>query len=186
LEKGPLLELAYPVKSLTRLVDLAETRLGIRKNMAEALVLASAYISPLLVLGKKASRSLESLSVDHVEARVKLTPRDLKLHLRIADYSVLDFYRWSVENAERLWIEKNPSDLVRERAEKITRDKKRYWRLSGSEKPFPFLFYVDLVQKIVGDTGFLKNLLKLPPQEVSTGLAILSAVILRGEHETLG
>jgi hypothetical protein len=186
LEKGPFLELAYPVKSLTSLVDLVETGLGLEKSKAEALVLASAYVSPLLMLGKKSLRSLEPLSVDRVEARVKLTPRDLKLHLRIADYSVLDFYRWSVENAERLWVTKNLSDLVKERAERIARDKKRYWRLRGGEKPLPFLLYVDLVQTIVNNPGLLKNLMKLPPQEASAGLAVLTAVILGDKRETMG
>jgi hypothetical protein len=186
LEKGPFLELVYPVKSLTSLADLVETGLGIGKNTAEALVLASAYVSPLLVLGEKSSRILGSLSVDRVDVRVRLTPRDLKLHLRIADYSVLDLYRWSVESAERLWTKKNLSGLAKERAERIARDKKRYWRLRGSGKPLPFLFYVDLVQKIAKNTGLLKNLLKLPPQEASAGLAILTAVVMGGERETLG
>jgi hypothetical protein len=184
-EAGPFVELTYPVKSLARLVNLLRSGLKIRKEVAEAAVLASAYVSPILALGEGAPKLLEPLSVDLVDSRVKLTPRDLKLHLRIADYSVLDLYRWSVENAELLWSGRN-QDLVKTRIEKIANDKKRYWRLRrGDREPFPFLLYIDPVQRIVKDRSLVKKLMRLPPHEASAGLAILTAVILRERNEAV-
>ncbi|MEM2289150.1 MAG: hypothetical protein QXK27_00935 [Candidatus Hadarchaeales archaeon] len=186
----PFVELAYPVKSLEKLANLVESELGAEKTAAEVSVLASAYVSPILALGERGPKLLEPLGADRVESKIEPSLRDLKLHLRIADYSVLDLYQWSVENAKQLW-RKNPGDLVKERAERITRDKKRYWRLQrGSRKPTDFLLYIDLVQKAAENSSFLKRLLTLPPQEVSAGLAIVTAVILRGfkgsTEESLG
>ncbi|MEM2674681.1 MAG: hypothetical protein QXW77_03495, partial [Candidatus Hadarchaeales archaeon] len=98
------------------------SELGAEKTAAEVSVLASAYVSPILALGERGPKLLEPLGADRVESKIEPSLRDLKLHLRIADYSVLDLYQWSVENAKQLW-RKNPGDLVKERAERITRDK---------------------------------------------------------------
>lgn len=52
--------------------------------------------------------------------------------MRIADYTVLDFH-WSVESAEKLWTQK-PEEILKERAERIRKDVKRYWRIEGKER----------------------------------------------------
>ncbi len=176
----PFVELAYPVKGLIKLTRLIESEFGVERIVAEGVVLASVHVSPILGVGKNVIDLLEPLEVDRVESRVELKPRDLKLHMRIADYSVLDLYQWSVEGARRLWHVRDPHELVRERRERIAGDKRRYWRLQrGDTSPSPFLLYVDPVQRVTSSKSFLKRLRRLPEEETAAGLAILTVVLLR-------
>jgi hypothetical protein len=64
-------------------------------------VRASIYISPIMVISKKHSDVIDSLSVGKVKTCKKLSTMDWKLHMRIADYSVLDMYEFSVNGALR-------------------------------------------------------------------------------------
>ncbi|MEM2796008.1 MAG: hypothetical protein QXR15_01815 [Candidatus Hadarchaeales archaeon] len=112
--KKPFVELIYPSGELKKLVELL-TNMRIERNAAEAVVLASAYISPIFALDEKSVRFLRPLEAGSVRTSKKLTNRDMKLHLRIADYTVLDFYSWSVENAERFWTCHEVEKLLNER-----------------------------------------------------------------------
>jgi hypothetical protein len=172
----PFVKLVYPTKSVKELINLISNGLKFKEDAVEAVVLASAYVSPIIVLGNNAREKLESMSVDRVESKVKLDTRGWKLHLRIADYTVLDLYQWSTAHAESLWDEVQ-ANFVRARTMRITRDKRRYWRLKeGTSKPWTFLLYVDLAQLIVPR---LKNEIKRIDKSSSVGLAIEAAVIVR-------
>ncbi|MEM2299992.1 MAG: hypothetical protein QXI28_02160 [Candidatus Hadarchaeales archaeon] len=170
--KKPFVELIYPSGELKKLVELL-TNMRIERNAAEAVVLASAYISPIFALDEKSVRFLRPLEAGSVRTSKKLTNRDMKLHLRIADYTVLDFYSWSVENAERFWTCHEVEKLLNERKKKIEKDAKRYWRISGEGKKF--LMYLDSLQFICERKG-LEKLRKLDPSWASAGLAIGAAI----------
>lgn len=174
----PFLELAYPVKTLQKLVELVAEEFRVEEEVAEAVVLASAYVSPIIVLGERPFKKLKPLGVEQVESRVELQDRDWKLHFRIADYTVLDFYQWSLANAQGLWRRADLELLRRERRERIKKDKRRYWRLQKGEKSFPFLLYLDLAQLAVKRLNLLRRLRRLPPEEALAGMGIVAAVIV--------
>lgn len=169
LKGGPFVPVTYPTKSLRDLARLAGTL--VRPEAAEAVVLASAHVCPVMALGKS-WELLRPLAVGEVMGG-EMDARSLKLHLRISDYTVLDLYQWSTENSRRLW---RGEGLGEERARRVERDKKRYWRLKEGKKPF--LLYLDLARKLSENPRLLKELLELPEEEVTAGLAILSAVVL--------
>jgi len=138
----PFRALVYPVKSIERLVAELEEA-GLPGEVAELLVLASTYISPAILVGDSYHELVERLAADAVRICKELSIREWKLHLRIADYTILDFYEEAVDEALRALRE--PSLLVRlleERRERISADKRRYWRIS-CEDGKPFLYYVD-------------------------------------------
>ena len=179
----PFVKLVYPFKSLEKLVKFMVKNFGLGFKIAETVVLASTYVSPLMVLGENSLKILEKICVDKVYSNVKLDDFGWKLHFRIVDYTVLDFYTWSINHSKQLWKQKlNPEKFVEERKEKIGRDKKRYWRLQkGEEKPSPLILYLDPAQTIaknMGNEKIRKDFLKLPSGEVEAGLAVEAAIIL--------
>ncbi|MEM0042663.1 MAG: hypothetical protein QXP94_02055 [Thermofilaceae archaeon] len=138
----PFRELAYPIKPLEVLVSRF-TGKGMPPELAELLVFASTYVSPALIIGSTYLSSLEEIKVDVVRVCRDLSVLDWKLHLRVADYTVLDMYDVCVEEA--LSVLKDPSVLpkvVAERRERVAEDKKRYWRIA-CESGRPFIIYID-------------------------------------------
>lgn len=144
LQGRPFRELAYPVGALARLVD-AMVEAGLIREVAELLVFSSTYISPALVIGDAFRPHIERLAADSVLTDKKLSVRDWKLHLRIADYTILDFYEEAVMSAlEAIKHPEAAAGVLERRRKMVAADKKRYWRLR-SDAGRPFLHYVDVL-----------------------------------------
>lgn len=186
---NPFVKLAHPAVSTEALTGIVSTAFDVERILAEAVVLASVYVSPLLAVGKVIEK-LAPLSAGVVESRVRMTAFLWKLHLRIADYTVTDLFSWSTENAELLWEGKLEA-VVNERATRIEKDKRRYWRLTqGSESPKTFLSYVDVAQAVAKQALWsnrvpLKAVTSLPREEAAAGMAIIAAVSIPTEAELL-
>ncbi|MHC1601145.1 MAG: hypothetical protein ACXQTB_02220 [Candidatus Nezhaarchaeales archaeon] len=177
----PLISLAYPHKELIDFIKFVSETLNIDHEIAEAICLASCYVSPILALGSKSQESLKSISISEVPTKIKMSLQDWKLHLRIADYSVLDLYEWSTSHAQKLWdSEVDIENLVAERLKAIRKDEKRYWRLQrGDLEPTTFLVYLDLVQTLWKKLVGLKVLSKYDKDVASACLAINVAVFIK-------
>lgn len=169
----PLRELVAPVREIAELVDLFSRKTGLSVIYVESLVYASAYISPCLMIGDRFHEYVSAYSTDVVYTCKELSLSDWKLHLRIADYSILDMYEQSIDEVYVL-LDKHEitkvEDLLKARATRVSRDKKRYWRLL-CEKGRPFLYYVDLFKLAVEN-----NLLDELNKEHSAGLGIIPVV----------
>ncbi len=153
---GPFVDLWYPVESVGRVAGVLGGKLG-DSALGEALVLASCYVSPLLVLGEGAGSLVERISVGVVRCSKEMGVNDWKLHLRIADYTILDMYRDCVVEALRvLRGEAGVEDVLEARRERVERDVKRYWRIAGGEG-WVFLGYVDLLALLRGDLDALRE-----------------------------
>ncbi|MEM3964559.1 MAG: hypothetical protein QXL98_02305 [Thermofilaceae archaeon] len=138
----PFRELTYPVKPLEALVA-SLCRRGMPPEISELLVFASSYASPALLVGSTYVSALEEIKVDEVRVCGNLSVSDWKLHLRIADYTVLDMYDVCVEEA--LTVLRDPSVLPRitaGRRERVAKDKRRYWRIA-CESGSPLIIYID-------------------------------------------
>ncbi len=178
--KRPLVPLAHPSRDVEAFVGFAADSMKLEREVAEAVCLASCYVSPLLALGPSAQRSLKDLAVGEVSSKVEMGVRDWKLHLRIADYSVLDLYEWSTTQAQKLWQrDANFEKLISERVTAIKKDQKRYWRLQRGElEPKTFLVYLDLVQSL-HKAGALRSISEHDVDAVSACLAINVSVLVK-------
>lgn len=177
----PLVPLAYPHREIVDFVDFTSKALSLGHDVAEAVCLASCYVSPLLTLGFRAQSFMKRIAINEVVSKVEIGLRDWKLHLRIADYSVLDLYEWSTTQAQKLWLEDvSVEELISERFTAIRKDEKRYWRLHrGSLEPRTFIVYLDLIQSLYKRGVDLKVLTKYDKDVASACLAINVSVFIR-------
>lgn len=172
LSGNPFRELTSPVRDVDDLVELLAKTVNTPYEVVESLVYASVYVSPLLLIGEHYSRELESLSTGTVYTCKELSVRDWKLHLRIADYTVLDFYEGCVDEVLKTIDSGKAGGLekiVESRQKRIETDKRRYWRVR-CEHGRPFLHYVDLL-----GVALKHGIRELKP-EYSAGLAVVPVV----------
>lgn len=179
LNGNPFVELKPPINAIATLVKLLAKAIAMRLEVLELLVYSSTYISPAIAIGTTYFEELMSLATDAVYVCKDMDASYWKLHLRIADYSILDFYRECVDEMLNILLSPNPklrsellTDVIKSRGSRISRDKKRYWRIS-CDKGKPFLLYVDMasiIQKY--------ELLDYLEVEHAAGLAIVPVVIL--------
>ena len=137
LKRKNLVLLTYPNNIILKVKELFSRVLI--EEIAEVLCLASTYISPVMTDDMDDFRDL---IVAEVKTTKELTDKDWKLHMRIADYTVLDFYTWSTNNAKEAIESGNVEEFLHERKEKIEKDMRRYWRIVEDEGR-AFLAYVD-------------------------------------------
>ncbi|MCS7369365.1 MAG: hypothetical protein NDF57_06625 [archaeon GBS-70-058] len=138
----PFRELTYPIKAIETLVEKLTIK-SLRKEIAELLAFSSTYISPAIIIGEKYRSELESKAVETVKISRELNLAEWKLHLRIADYSVLDFHEKCIEEALQA-IEKPhiTKTILNDRRGRIIKDKKRFWRVL-SDQGKPLIYYID-------------------------------------------
>ena len=169
----PFKEIVLPIPSLGKLVDLLRELHNLPHEVSEALVLSSVYISPLLIVGNRYLEHVAKLStrVVYVDDPKKMDTNSWKLHLRIADYTILDFYEGCVEEALRvLRGEASVDEVVEDRRRRIEKDVRRYWRIA-KESGTPFLLYIDMLSLLRGSINELE-------EDHAAGLAIVSAVFI--------
>ncbi|MEM4425333.1 MAG: hypothetical protein QW335_05085 [Candidatus Nezhaarchaeales archaeon] len=177
----PLVPLAYPHREVMDFVDFTSRTLNLEYGIAEAICLASCYVSPLLALGSRAQSFMREVAVSEVTSKIEIGLKDWKLHLRIADYSVLDLYEWSTTQAQKLWFDDvSIEEVMSERATAIKRDERRYWRLQrGSLEPRTFLVYLDLIQSLYKKGLDPKSITKYDKNVISACLAINVSVFIK-------
>jgi hypothetical protein len=160
-EEKPFIKLVYPSKAVEKF----------KFNPAvEAIALASCYVSPIITF-QQDYEDLRPFAIDEVYTNKELDEKDLKLHFRIADYSVIDFYKWAVDSF-CLSMEKGKiREHLEERRKRVEKDKRRYWRISSKEGK-TFIAYLDLAQFLV------EELDKERLEELISTFGIVTAVIL--------
>jgi len=176
LEGKPFKRIVYPVSELREVTSIILEETSIPFELSESLVLASSYISPLLVLGRRFLPFVEKLSVEVVRIckNKTLDIKQWKLHLRIADYTTLDFYEKSVIEAMNLIAKshvlskKELNSILENRLKRIKEDTKRYWRIKCSEGK-PFLYYIDMLNVV-------KDRVKYLSENQAAALSIVPAV----------
>ena len=178
--KKPFVVVDHPFDSLLELRKMAMKRLRADPVFLDSLILASCFVTPLLLIGAEAADEARRYAVSIVNTKVDMGVKDWKLHLRIADYSVLDLYAWCTSHSKRLWEGYDLNKFVDERRRAVQKDRRRYWRLErGEGEGRPFLAYLDLAQYLIED---LDSLLRLPKEEAALGLAIIPAVLITEEN----
>ncbi len=125
---------------------------GIDECTAHSILLASAYASPVIALPAAAESLASSSLAVHVVRGSRMGAKDARLHLRIVDYTVLDAYVESVEEAIRAIGAGDPGSLRSARSERARRDEKRYWRVAGKGSE-TIIVYLDHVSPLL-EAGF--------------------------------
>ena len=176
----PLIPLAYPHHEIESFTSTIARSLNLELSLSEALCLSSCYVSPILALGSRAQERLKSIAVHEVYTKTSMGLKDWKLHLRIADYSVLDLYEWSTLQAQKIWEpDVDIKKLLEERTKAIKRDEKRYWRLQrGDLEPKLFMVYLDLLQRISRSEEAMNNVKSFSPNLASACMAVVVAVMV--------
>ncbi len=170
LRGNPFRELVPPVQAVSELVELLAGS-GLSRGVSELLVYSSAYVSPALLLGESYLKGVENVASGVVRVCKEMDTNSWKLHLRIADYTILDLYEDCVNEALDVLEGRAGADAVLGgRRGKIERDKKRYWRIS-CETGAPFLYYVDVL-----DVAAKRGLLSRLRADHAAGLAIVPVV----------
>lgn len=152
----PFRELVYPIEELEGVVDFISRAMSIPLLISEALAFSSIYISPLLLIGDAFRKGIEDNSITIIRTCREMDLKSWKLHLRIADYSILDMYEKNVSEALEVVrkirageiCEEEFSQVIENRVKRVEKDSKRFWRIKRSEGR-PFLYYVDPLQKII-------------------------------------
>lgn len=181
--KSPFIVLSYPVKQTERLILAYQELLNLPLSVLEVYCMASMYVAPVIVLGEKSINGLRQLIVSSVRTSKTLNDKDYKLHMRIVDYTTLDFYSWATETAketiETFLSNENWKKLLNERLEKIEKDKRRYWRIvseSGKEVVLYFDLLPFLLRKV--DKSSLESLYREFREIIPATLAIVSAIVV--------
>lgn len=165
--------LTYPVPVLAQLTDYLEFA-GLPRHVAEALVMGSVYVSPVLMVGGDVLDVLRGISVGVVEKCREMDLRSWRLHLRIATYSILDMYADCLEEALRVIRgEAGLGEVLAARRGRVEKDSSRYWRIScrEGESGEPFLLYIDMLAL---SSGFVHRLV----EDQAAGLAVVPVVYI--------
>jgi len=156
--KKYFIELHYPMRKLDFIEKVIRNIYGFNLNLSRALVISSIYIAPLMNIDYAYDEEFEKISIADIYVGSALDNKSWKLHFRIADYTILDFYRLAVEEAmdiiRILKSSENNIDhtyidrVLDERANRISKDIKRYWRIKSS-KGIRFLTYIDNLKLLI-------------------------------------
>ncbi|MDK6028189.1 hypothetical protein QPL79_02265 [Ignisphaera sp. 4213-co] len=152
LNRNPFKELVPPTNAIQMLIEKLYEASKFPYEIVELLVFSSTYISPAMVIGSRYVEYVKRLSVDGISVCKDLDVNSWKLHMRIADYTILDFYEECINEILKI-IEQGVSKQVLEhiailRKSRIEKDKKRYWRIACSDGN-PLLYYIDMIDIIL-------------------------------------
>lgn len=179
LNGNPFVELTPPINAVSTLIEILAKAVPVNLEVLELLVYASTYISPAIIIGATYFEELRNLAVDAIYVCKDMDISSWKLHLRIADYTILDFYRECVDEILEVLLSPNPrlrlellTKVIERRRNRISKDKKRYWRIS-CDKGRPFLLYIDMANLIKK-----YELLGYLEVEHAAGLAIVPVVVI--------
>ena len=181
--RAPLIELNYPVKQAEELITVYQRFLNLPLLVIETYCMASMYVAPMIVLGEKSIEDLKQLTVATVRTSKKLDDKDYKLHMRIVDYTTLDFYNWATEGAkkaiETFLEDGNWKEILNKRLTKIEEDKKRYWRIS-SQDGREIVLYLDLLPVFLRGINKenIESIYRKFREILPATLAIISAIVI--------
>lgn len=187
LTKKPFVKLEFPNDSMKRLVELIVKDTGIPGSVVQTLFLASSYVSPIILLKENPAENFAPFLVHTLNSDITLTDKEMKLHLRIVDYTVLDFHK-TTTRAARIAIGEaiqgstnRLNKLIYERKQSVQEDcNKRYWRLISSSvqkgtKGKTLIFYLDSLPFI---SSHLDIFSEFNLDTVTIGFGIIAGFVL--------
>lgn len=164
--------LPYPLEKLGEFVDHLSEHAP--RWVVESLVLSSAYVAPLFV-HRSALVAFEPAAVWQLRMTGDLPGEQIKRHMRIAGYGMLDFHR-EVTAAATKAVKNDGLQKEQKRREKICKEDghERFWRLLDEDDPEPSLGewvggYCDILGLL--DATAMEQLRAAPELSVALGVA---------------
>ena len=158
-----LKELVSPFESIDKFVGIIEEQ-NIDRLTAETIVASSIYIAPIVILDDEAARELQNrgLITHEIKTSKSLSERDIKLHMRIAEYSMKDYHFEVIEKTGELIVSGDIKGLISYRREICEKDAKRYWRIC-QKKGETIIMYIDVLKVLEDNIEEIKSLLNENP-----------------------
>lgn len=127
--------LPYPVAGVERVLGHLSQQHP--RWMVEALAFSSAYVTPLFI-HRPALPSFEPTAVWQLHVDEHLASEQIKRHMRIAGYGMLDFHREFTSKAAEALKNGELTEEQQRRKNACTEDgTKRFWRLLDEDEPNP-------------------------------------------------
>ena len=165
--KKPFEILKFPLPEIDQFVEvLLNVELKVPKYVIESLVLASCYVSALVVLGRESFSALKSFVAWKMRSTAELPETEVKRNLRIVGYAILDFHDRVIAEAYKTLKEvseiirkEEGIDKARKKLEKLIDKRrkiaekdgeKRFWRLrqTGKGEERTVIAYLDIIPLI--------------------------------------
>lgn len=177
-----VLPLTYAFQSHKKLELLLEN-CGIRKEISEALVLSSTYVAPLIILDQESLNELSkySLIVSEIRSDIKIKDKLIKLHMRIAEYSMKDQFLNLISRARSAVIENKINAELVHRKNFCEEDMKRYWRINRSRGE-RVVIYVDPLRALINRATDLREIVSNNEESV-LGLSVCVGICIQNMIE---
>jgi hypothetical protein len=184
LKKKPFAQLPYPTEGIKTLCETLPKN-SKEKIAFENIVLASCYLSPLIILGDHSLTHLSKYISWQLKSTETLPELELKRHLRIARYVVLDFHTKTCEEFMKTIRANNIADrlgTLYEKRLKLAKEdgEKRFWRLKKkTNEGKPVVLYFDFLPAF--KDAFENNLLTdkvLKDQNLGIAFSITCGFVL--------
>ncbi len=166
-----------PFESMKSLVKLL-AKAGLEPSLALSVVLSSSYIVPMIILDDQVLGNLRDANLVSYDvlSNKKLGDRDIKTHLRIAEYSTKDYHFEVIQRAERAIENNQLEDEIKWRRKLCQKDAKRYWRIKQNRGKV-MIVYIDILRGLSEFHGELLDIIK-SHREVILGLGIPVGIIV--------
>jgi hypothetical protein len=140
--KRPFVKLPYPSSDIEEFVKSLDVE--IPEFLIETIVISLCYASPIFVLDNFLFSELEKVTAAELRADL-LDKTELLRHIRIASYSMIDFYQITKE-ARNILRKVGIDELCNKRRKFAASDcKKRFWRIEENKEGSIVLAYFDLL-----------------------------------------
>lgn len=169
-----LKQLVFPFTIHEDIRTLLESN-GVSPLLAEAMLLSSIYISPLVVLSENTLASIHKYaSIGSVLTDKKLSSNDIKIHMRIAEYAMKDYYFDIIKSLWHDLQKKDLNELMKQRKKFARDDIKRFWRINRN-RGRTVISYIDPLIILKENISDLKNIIQNDVRSL-LGLGIIVVV----------
>lgn len=129
--------------------------------IAEIVIRSSIYIVPILILNREDLKALRKSNLITYEICTdkKISDKQIKLHMRIAEYSMKDYNFDIIKNAEEAIISGDLRLELERRKKLCVKDSRRYWRIKR-ESGDTVIVYIDPLRALKDKTSTLGSLVK--------------------------
>jgi len=148
----------FPCSELKEITNLISAH-GLDKVIAEAIVLASTYIVPVIILDEAVLDKLRKTNSVTYEilSQKELKDKDIKLHMRISEYSIKDYHIDVISRIERAIEENKLEEELKWREKLCIKDSKRYWRIKQNRGK-TLIVYIDILRALKDEYASLSKI----------------------------
>ncbi len=192
ISRKPFVELPYPVDEIMEFRNLLTELFNGMEIEIDTLILASVYVTPVIVIGIESLEKLNKFIVYRKSSTAMLDERELKRNIRLVNYAIIDFHHImgldALSSLKKYAEEKDANFLgkvVENRRRMIEEDcEKRFWRLNveGITEERDVIVYLDiytlLCMKLMKEKGdSILEFIEKSSQSLAAALSCIPAFV---------